>query len=252
MRSGDSIRGHAMGWFLTRSNVRVTLPLISSATPHAARLALALRGVAVAGEEVGAVDGDREVDGVTGLHVGHVHVAAVGERGQGRQRLQPGRGAHRAHERRRGNGELRRVVGKGPVGLASIDPDLLGQRILQRRRKDGRRQPAEVGLEAADGEVTGELDVLDPHREHVAGFGALDDDRPGLRVEVGAEDIARHLALVGEPPFEGILGIDGDGLAGRHRGQRLVVFAHHVGIGLAGMDLSHGRPPDLAGRVPGA
>ena len=153
----------------------------------AAELALTLTGMAVAGEKEGAGHAHRQVDGVAGFDVRHVHVPAVVERSQRREGLQLGSGADGAHERP--PGEAQPLVVREPAVRELVEPDLLRQGVLQHAGQLGAGEPAEEGDEDADRPIARRLDVLDLDSQGVTRLRALDVDRPGLRVEIGAEDL---------------------------------------------------------------
>ena len=70
-----------------------------------------------------------------------------------------------------------------------VDPRRVGQRILQRRSAVGASQPAEERDRGRRRPVARRLDADEVQRERVAGLGALDVERPGLRVHEAQVDL---------------------------------------------------------------
>ena len=160
----------------------------STATPQ--RLALALPAVAVAEGEQRALDVDPEVAGGAGPHLRGVHVAAVGVGDQRRAGLEGGRGdpdgaVHRVQRQVHGAG---RRAGPGRSPSAGRGRP----RRSRRPRAAGScsRAVAWVAGERAEqrdggggGPVPRRLDRHEVDGQGVAGLGALDIERAGLRVD---------------------------------------------------------------------
>ncbi len=137
-----------------------------------------------------------------GRDIGQIHVAAVIVRLQRGNRLDLGRDADGADERLVGQRDL--VI---PAHAVAVDMQLLhalGQRRIEQRRRGGSDQPAELRDDAGRSGrlLAAGLDVADIDRKAIALLGALDRDRPALRVEIGKFSFAVGLSvsLVRTPP----------------------------------------------------
>ena len=99
----------------------------------AAEFSLALAGVAVAGVEERPIVPHGQVDGVSGLHVRHVHVTPEGAGGKGGYRFEVGSYSQGSQEGLRGQFHAELLVDQLAATVREVpDPDSLGQRVLER------------------------------------------------------------------------------------------------------------------------
>ena len=92
-----------------------------------------------------------------------------------------------------------------PVEL--VDPGQLGQRLLQQRGPVGAGERAEERDRGRRAPVAGRDQVGDVQRERVAGLGALDVERAGLRVDLGdVQHLGRAVRRAPQPAGERVLG----------------------------------------------
>ena len=217
----------------------------------AAGLALPLPVVAVPHREQRALDVDTEEAGGAGPHLGGVHVAAEALGHQRAAHLTSGRGDADGAEHRldrevdpqvavlrgEGHGVLR------PVQL--VDPGRVRQRVLQGGDPVGAGQPAEERDRRRGAPVTGRLHGDEVQRQGVPRLGALDVERPGLRVDVAQVDLlARQVLGPAERPAEGVVGPQAQRRPGHDPPQRGDAAEGERVLLEAGNDLDdvHGAP----------
>src|SRR5215211_615862 len=194
---------------------------------------LPLPGVAVTGVDERAGIPYWQIDRVTRLHVGHVHVASEGARREGGDRFQVWCHGQGSQERLPGQSHTEFLVGQLCAAVYEIpDPDPLGQRLLQRAGEVRRGEAAEVGDQDAHGEVSCGLDALDANGKGVARFGSLHVDGPGLRIEeLGrGKGTARKVFLTGYPALEGIIGLNGHPFSRLHPRYGLPIRVEDVAV----------------------
>jgi hypothetical protein len=182
---------------------------------HAADFAVALAGMGVADEQAGARHANRQIGDRARPHIRQVHGAAVIV---GRKR------ADRIDLRRAAQGADMRLVGQldlvAPMDRLLVDQDLahdLGQRLVQRRRVIGAGERAELGNERAGPArlLAARQHLLDMDGQRIARRGALDDDRPVLRVGERQADLLAGLVGLGlDAAAEGVARVDDDTVAG--------------------------------------
>ncbi len=176
-------------------------------------LAVALRGMGIAGPQQRALDEHRHVERAALSLVADVEIAAVAS------------GRHRAVLAGLGAGDAQ-DAGKRrqrdlDAGRKLRDPALeIEIEILDLAVRELARELAEHAGHVEIGAVGPRHDLVDAHFQHVARLGALDIDRPGQRVRAALLD-----------------------LLDRHAGHELVVRMHHrlEQDGVAGIDVQHRR-----------
>ena len=194
---------------------------------RAAGLALALPVVAVADREQRALDVDAEEAGGAGPHLRGVHVAAEALGHQRAAHLPARRGdADRAEHRldREVDPQVAVLRGEGdrvarPVQL--VDPGGVRQRVLQRGHAVGAGQAAEERDRRRRAPVPGGLHGHEVQRQGVPGLGALDVERPGLRVDEAQVDLLAGQVLDrAQRPAERVVGPQAQRRPGRDPAQR--------------------------------
>src|ERR671921_2028554 len=196
-------------------------------------LSLPLPGVAITGVDERARIPYGQVDRVTRLHVGHVHVASEGTGREGGDRLQVWCHGQGSQEGLPGQCHTEFLVDQLCAAVYEIpDPDPLGQRLLQRAGEVCRGEASEVGDQDAHGEVSCGLDALYANGKGVARFGSLHVDGPGLRVEeLGrGQGTARKVFLPGYPALEGIIGMNGHPFSRLHPCYGLSIRVEDVAV----------------------
>src|SRR3954453_15240558 len=178
-----------------------------------AGLALALAVVTVADGEPRALDVDAEEDRRAGPHLRGVPVSPEPVRDERGAHLTSGRGdAYRAeHRLDRQVDAVVAVAGREghrvAVAVELVDPRGVGKGVLQRDHPVGAGHAAEERDRSRRSPVAGRLQRDEVESQGVAGLGALDVERPGLRVdEPQVHLLARQVVDAAQDTVEGVLG----------------------------------------------
>ena len=207
---------------------------------RAAGLALALAVVAVADGEHRALDVDAEEDRRPGAHLRGVHVAAEAVGHQRGAHLAAGRGDADGAEHRLDR-QLDAVVavpgGEGhgvAVAVELVDPGGVRQRVLEGDDAVGAGHAAEERDRGRGAPVAGRLQRDEVQHQRVAGLGALDVERAGLRVDEPQVDLrAGQVVDAAQRAAERVVGPQPQGGAGLDPHRRGGA-AEGVGVLLAG------------------